>query len=73
MTVIDIYNQFAVLPNSFTIDGVIYEHTTMDKSDGTWYAYKMNGKLRTIHSCAVGRTEEEAISNLVKQNTSEQQ
>jgi hypothetical protein len=33
----------------------------------------MNGKLRTIHSCAVGRTEEEAISNLVKQNTSEQQ
>jgi len=67
-----IYEQFKILPKSFVMtDGVRYEHTTMQHSDGTWYAYiyEMKGLLREhLYSSATGSSEDEAIENLILMN-----
>lgn len=70
------YSQFGCLPNSFVLEnGIRFEHTTMQHSDGTWYAYvyQMKGLLREhLYSFAIGSTEDEAIENLIIKNSIKQ-
>lgn len=72
MTVLEIYEQHGALPNSFVIEGQRFETTTMQHSDGVWYAYiyEMKGTRRVhLYSFTTGKTEKEAIENLLKENT----
>lgn len=72
MTVKQIYQEFDVLPHSFIIGELRYETTTMQHSDGVWYAYiyEMKGIRRAhLYSYSTGQTEKEAIENLLKENT----
>lgn len=75
MSILDCYRQFNQVPKRFTIDGTNYEYSTMQKSDGVWYAYiwEMDGKRRNLYSHATGDTEEEATQNLVLMNSNPQE
>lgn len=76
MNVKEIYNTTGVLPHCFILtNGDKFETTTMQHSDGIWYAYiyQMKGLMRE-HLCAfaTGATEKEAIEKLIEDNSQPQ-
>lgn len=72
MSIREVYQKFDVLPHSFVLsDGTRFETTTMQHSNGLWYAYiyQMKGTIREhLYTFAKGITEKDAIENLVNEN-----
>ena len=75
MTILEVYKQHGVMPHKFTVEGIEFEHSTMEHSNGLWYAYvwEMQGKKRKIHSCEIALTEQAAIEKLVTINSYQQE
>lgn len=73
MNILEVYQKFDMIPYSFVLsDGTRFETTTMQHSDGVWYAYiyQMKGTIREhLYTFATGPTEKEAVKNLVNLNS----